>query len=54
MSQNYGQHSGHRDYIRIRNGVSMKNSPALPNSYNKAYIKDINDDEAMLVAKEDL
>jgi len=48
----YGQHEGHSDYVHILKGtftVSRGIKVEEPTGCNRSYLKDINDDEGVLV-----
>ena len=48
MSTSYGQHNSHRDWLKITKGTTNKHDKQVGKNYHKNYIKDINDDEAIL------
>ena len=51
MSQSYGQHNGHYDWLMASRGLTNKNDKLLAKGQRNSLIKDINNDEAILVTK---
>ena len=52
MTQHYGEHNSHDEWIVIMHGMSNKHYKMIGEKVDKIYLVDINDDEAELMTKE--